>query len=505
MDQSQLNDETRFRFIADTVDDAISVRDIKGTLIYCNHAYIKLFGNIQTKADDDPFGHICLEDRERVRNTFNQVIQQNYTDNITYRAILPDGKTHSLEAHGVPILNETTQILEVVFVTRDLTRQQQIADAQYRYNRELKQHVDELAALNEIATQIYRCNSVNDLRKVIIKDAKKLFLAAGSGGIYVFNSELNQFCEFLSWGKPSQRENFFSKQHCQAVPREDGMYVIDDLDPNTALLCKHVGDIQYPYICIHRRGRGDIDLLLHFELQNGIDELLSDEDKHRFIRSQTEIATAIANHAALAIENLGQKDQLRKAAELDELTGLFNRHYLVTTLKREVLRAARTQTILGVIMADIDHFKKINDSFNHSGGDYVLREVGIYLRSKIRQTDIACRYGGEEFMLIMPDTTPKGLMERAEALQKGIKELDLNYNGRPIDLTLSLGVAMMAGKDAIAPDNVIRLGDSAQFVAEEKAEELTQAADQALYLAKEQGRDRVVYWNDVRTTILEAK
>ena len=495
MNLSSPNSQTRFRFIADTVDDAISVRDINGARIYCNNAYIKLFGDMPDKIDNDPFGHICMEDRERVRQVFNRVIEKGCTESITYQSVLSDGKMHRLQSQGAPILNETTQVIEVVIVTRDLTQQEQEAYAQRRFNQELQQRVNEMSLINKMASQLYRCDTVEDVRKVLIKFANNLF-SGRSGAIYIFDSKTDQFSEFLSWGKPRQCEKTFLKNQCRAVSEDDGSYVVADPESSTTLFCSHVDDAKFPYICIHRRGRGDIDLILHVEIPTTFDELNNNENKHRLISAQTEISVATARHAALAIENLSQKYELRKAAEVDELTGLFNRHYLVSTLKREILRAARNNSVLGVIMGDIDFFKKINDSYTHSGGDYVLKEVSRFLRSNIRQTDIACRYGGEEFMLIMPDSSYEGLIARGETLRQGVKDLSLEHFGKPIHVTVSLGIAMMAGCDAIKSENFIQLGDSAQFVAEEKAEELTQAADKALYQAKNDGRDRVVMWKN---------
>jgi diguanylate cyclase (GGDEF)-like protein/PAS domain S-box-containing protein len=493
METHNTNDQARFRLISDTVDEAISVCNPDGCRVYNNRAYQVLFGCDEPRPSQDPFDHVSLDDRDRIRTFFYEVVQDRNPGQIIYKAVLPDGKMPLLESRVAPLLNDIGEVIEVLFITRDLTKQQKIDGAQLRHNRELELRISEMSLLNAMATQIYRCNSVNELRKVLKNDAWKLFSSC-SGAMYIFNTDLNQFGEFLEWGDASSREKYFSNDQCWSIRNDNGVHVVENPDPDIALLCSHVSETKHPYICIHMRGKGDINLLLHLELSSSLEELPSDEEMRRSMRALQEVATAVARHSALAIENLSQKDDLRKAAELDELTGLFNRHYLASTLKREVLRAARSKTIIGVIMVDVDNFKKINDSYTHSGGDYVLREVGHFLRKNVRETDIPCRYGGEEFMLIMPDATYGGLKDRAEAIREGVKELSLEFYGRPVKLTLSLGVAMMAGQDAIAPDHVIRLAESAQFVAEEKAEEITQAADTALYNAKRNGRDRVEFW-----------
>lgn len=165
--------------------------------------------------------------------------------------------------------------------------------------------------------------------------------------------------------------------------------------------------------------------------------------------------------------------QLRDRAVRDALTGVHNRGYLEESLAREEARARRSGQPLGVVMIDIDHFKRCNDAYGHAAGDAVLRAVGQYVMSLTRGEDIFCRYGGEEFVLIMVDTTARAVWERAEALRAGIQELAIEHEGRTLHVTFSIGVAMI-------PDHA-RDGQSA-----------LKAADAALYRAKQGGRNRVV-------------
>ena len=159
---------------------------------------------------------------------------------------------------------------------------------------------------------------------------------------------------------------------------------------------------------------------------------------------------------------------LQELSVRDYLTNLFNRRYLEESLERETQRAARKQGSLGIIMLDVDHFKHINDNLGHATGDTVLREVGKFLANQIRQSDIACRYGGDEFALILPDTSLEVTMERAEQLKNGIKNLNL-----PVVVTFSLGISVF-------PDD----GSD--------GETLLKSADIALYRAKHHGGNRVI-------------
>jgi len=165
---------------------------------------------------------------------------------------------------------------------------------------------------------------------------------------------------------------------------------------------------------------------------------------------------------------------LQEQAITDPLTGLLNRRYLREYLPRELTRVRRNGASLAVIMIDIDYFKRINDTFGHEAGDLVLRELGALLRSHIRASDLACRFGGEEFALVLPDASLEGAMQKAEAIRASVKGLDLKCRDQPLGrITASLGVALFPG----------HAGD---------ADSLMRVADEALYHAKGGGRDRVV-------------
>lgn len=171
---------------------------------------------------------------------------------------------------------------------------------------------------------------------------------------------------------------------------------------------------------------------------------------------------------------LQSEAQLRDLSIRDHLTTLFNRRYLDETLEREIQRATRRQVQLGIIMLDIDHFKRVNDKLGHAAGDMVLMELGKLLNKNIRLDDIACRFGGEEFVLVLPETSLDVTRERAERLRKEVKQLRLEYQHHSLEnITVSLGVAVF-------PDH----GSTGEAV--------LKSADAALYRAKHEGRDRVV-------------
>ncbi|HEY1456142.1 MAG TPA: diguanylate cyclase [Candidatus Dormibacteraeota bacterium] len=177
------------------------------------------------------------------------------------------------------------------------------------------------------------------------------------------------------------------------------------------------------------------------------------------------------------VELRAANERLATEAVSDPLTGLYNRRYLADFVERELSRTRRSANKIVFVMLDVDHFKRVNDTFGHDAGDEVLRAMSTFLRSQIRQEDLAFRYGGEEFLLVLPCTSLEGVAKRVEQIRDQIKSVTIKHRNKPLwPVTLSLGVAVF-------PDH----GDSAEAVIE--------CADNALYDAKEGGRDRIVYYD----------
>jgi diguanylate cyclase (GGDEF)-like protein len=171
--------------------------------------------------------------------------------------------------------------------------------------------------------------------------------------------------------------------------------------------------------------------------------------------------------------NLRLQKTLRVQAVRDPLTRLFNRRYLEETFERELRRAERRRKPLGVIMLDLDHFKAFNDTFGHAAGDALLRIFGQFLVSRSRREDVACRYGGEEFVLIFPDAPLDTTIRRAGQLREEAKSLQVQHHGHPLgNVTISVGIAAYPEHGSTTAT-------------------LLRAADEALYRAKTEGRDRV--------------
>ena len=275
----------------------------------------------------------------------------------------------------------------------------------------------------------------------------------------------------MAWGETLRSEEFFTQEECQAL-RNGQIFQMNDLQ--TMPICQHVqqkvkemgNKIPLPagYICAPLLTKGKATGIIYLETVQGSGPL----------SAKKPLVDAMSEQIMLALTNLNLQEILRGQSVRDSLTGLFNRRYMDESFGREISRAERIGSALGIIMFDIDHFKNFNDTLGHDAGDAILRELGTFLLEQFRSEDIVCRFGGEEFIVILPGASLDNTRKRAKSLRKAVKQLDAYHHGTLLNkITLSIGVASF-------PDHG------------EDAEALLRAVDQALYRAKNEGRDRVV-------------
>ena len=182
--------------------------------------------------------------------------------------------------------------------------------------------------------------------------------------------------------------------------------------------------------------------------------------------SERRLAAVLAEQVGLALGNLKLRESLKNQSICDPLTGLSNRRYMEESLEREFSRASRSKSVLAIVMMDLDHFKRFNDTFGHQAGDSLLRAFGDLLKRSTRGQDIACRYGGEEFALMLTDSSLEGALKRAETLRQQVKQLSVEYAGQLLGaVSISMGIALY-------PDHGATMA------------EVLRASDQALYCAK---------------------
>jgi diguanylate cyclase (GGDEF)-like protein len=329
--------------------------------------------------------------------------------------------------------------------------------------QELKGSAHINGQLSKMTSLLHACFTLDEANKIISHFAQQLF-PDQTGELYAFRSSRNLLELSAIWGEVEGHDSMFAPQDCWAL-RQGQVYEVSD--PQQSVLCMHVKHAN-PYLCLPMMAHGEVLALLHVCLDPDTDGTKALSETRR------SLLKVFTEQIALALSNLKLRDSLRQQSIRDPLTGLFNRRYLEESLLLEIQRAKRSNSPFSILMIDLDHFKRFNDTHGHEAGDIVLQTLGRFLQRHIRGGDIACRYGGEEFTLVLPGTTLELAQQRAEELCAGIRSLHVEFNGSSLGpLSFSVGIATF-------PNH----GDGVELV--------LQAADMALYQAKNEGRDRVV-------------
>ncbi len=349
-------------------------------------------------------------------------------------------------------------------------------------NDQLQERAAELFRRNQEITLFSKMNDFlqtstteAEAYSVITNVVTELF-PGDSGAVFVLNAARNMLEAAAVWGPLAPANVIFPPNECWAHRRGQAHFVFNHERP-----CAHVGDDSHMYVCLPLLAQGETLGVLHI-LDGAVKTSKADEAR---MEEKSRLAKILADNIGLGIANLKMREAMHNLSIRDPLTDLFNRRYMEEALAQEMHRTRRNNAQLAVIMIDIDHFKKFNDNSGHDAGDAVLRTLGDFLKKHVRGSDIACRYGGEEFILVLSPSTTEGARLRAEKIREGAKLLGVTHAAQDLGaITLSLGVAMFPSHAA-------------------EAAGLMKSADVALYEAKRNGRDRVVLCpdNPAQTTV----
>lgn len=334
----------------------------------------------------------------------------------------------------------------------------------------LEQHNGQMSLLNTMGDMLQACRSVSETYSVITDALSQLL--PGESGFLALLEPGGLFRVMASWGDHSLAiGTLFASDDCWGLRR---FRIHENTSGSNEALCTHARDLNAKagirHVCIPLATQGDPLGLLYLNdvpVGGSDDEPDLENERRWLIHSASE-------HISLSIANLKLQEYLRQQSICDTLTGLYNRRHMEDSLQHEVARANRSGSPFAVIMLDVDHFKKFNDSYGHQAGDALLAGMGKFLLEHVRGEDIACRYGGEEFILILPGADAHSAAMRAEQIRSGV-EISFKVpheTGFLPQVTISLGVASYPQQAASASDAV-------------------KAADAALYHSKKNGRNRV--------------
>lgn len=391
-----------------------------------------------------------------------------------------DGKKIWVEQRHWLVWNKQGEVVAIEGITRDITARKHTEeilrkskDALLETHKQLNMWVTELQQHNMDATMLHgmgeflqRCESVDDVYKVVARFAVRIFYGM-QGALYMLNPAQAIFEHVVSWGDNQSRpiQQSFDTDACQAVMNKR-LFVNRDI--SAWQYCSHTDATSIAaHVCVPLIIDNEVSGTLYLQSH----EVMNDHDHDRI----SWLAVMIARHTSLILANLHVRQKLYNQSIRDPLTNLFNRRYMSEMLEREIGKATRHQESIGVMMIDVDYFKDYNDTYGHDAGDEVLRKIGIFLQAFIRAEDIACRYGGEEFTLILPGASLDNTIRRAEELRASIERLPISQHSNDMfqTVTISIGVASF-------PCHGVAI------------HKIIDAADKALYRAKDQGRNCVV-------------
>ncbi|HEY0524218.1 MAG TPA: diguanylate cyclase [Stellaceae bacterium] len=384
--------------------------------------------------------------------------------------------THPIELHGGR--NELSTVASAFnHMTSLLSAEQENRRAAEmeieRSNGDLRRHAAELEArtrtidvLARAAHRLQGCRTEEEFAEVVRCFAPQV-LPSASGALYLLSNSRSVLHRVAAWGDPAGSQPEFAPTSCWGLRRGQPHHV-DESDMD--VVCPHIGVASgRTYRCIPLIAQGETVGLLYLENASAAAATAGAEGS----TVNPQDIEVLSENIALALVNLRLRDTLRNQSIRDPLTGLFNRRYLEEAFDLDLARAARSGTPLSVLMLDVDHFKRFNDTFGHEAGDTVLKQIGRIFSVNVRRGDVACRYGGEEFTILMPGAGAAEARQRAEHIAEAVRSLALSHEGRALGpITISVGVAT-------APHD----GSTADM--------LLAAADSALYAAKRNGRDRI--------------
>jgi diguanylate cyclase (GGDEF)-like protein len=337
-------------------------------------------------------------------------------------------------------------------------------------NRALRKSLDDsqrlgksLRELSELGEMLQGCRSLDEAVAGLNISLPRL-LPASSGSIHMINASQNLIEAIAHWGSADDSTaSIFGPDDCWAL-RRGHAYPLAGTTP--AFACRHLQESkeshpEHSHLCVPMIAQGEI---------LGVISVTSERDIRDAERSNM---VAACDSISMALANLKLQETLRTQSLRDPLTGLFNRRYLEASFEREIQRAERRKIPLSVLMLDVDHFKRFNDGFGHDAGDTLLAHFGALLARVVRTEDVTCRYGGEEFTVLMPEADTELARTRAEEICAAVRAMNVEHRNISLGkITVSIGVATYK-EHGRTP------------------EELMRNADNALYLAKNSGRDQV--------------
>jgi diguanylate cyclase (GGDEF)-like protein/PAS domain S-box-containing protein len=462
--------ELRFRQVTDHIREVFFLCDPElTTMYYVSPAYEEVWGRSCKSLYDDPksFGDSMHE--EDRGPTFQKIAPHGtiVPNDTEYRIVRPDGTMRWIRARAFPIHNEVGDAYRYAGIAEDITASKSAAEVVQVQSHALEVSNRRLSLLGEMTSLLQTVVRIEEAGAIVGGYMSQFNMGSG-GALYLFRESRNSLDLLAHWGDLKLAERLLPDE-CWALRRGQPNRTSSD---QPELRCKHARQVEgdAEYLCLPMMAEGGALGLLHVVFTDETQSVRDDDSL---------FALRMSEQLGLALANFRLREQLRLQAMQDSLTGLFNRRFLEVSLKREFARGEREKNCVAVAMLDIDHFKRYNDVHGHEAGDAVLRGFGELLIQNCRAVDLPCRFGGEEFAVVLPGATRESVAVWAERILKRVRALRVVEGGEALPaLTVSIGIAFYPehGKETV---------------------DVIHAADEALYAAKGAGRDRCVFSAEV--------
>jgi diguanylate cyclase (GGDEF)-like protein/PAS domain S-box-containing protein len=467
-----------FSAMMDSTSDYIYFKDQESRFILVNRSWAAQFDKIKAPAEAIGKTDFDFFSEEHARQTFRDeehiIASGKPMIGVEEKITWPDGRETWVSSSKFPLRTGEGRIIGTYGISREITERKNLEDANLMASEKLSVMVNwlegrnrEISVLSEMGNALDACRSPEEAYPIISTQMNRL-IPVDAGKLYLFRKDRRMLECVASWGTDPGPVDSFLPDECRGIQSRQVFTMASAIQSESG--CHHLtwkpGE-DLIYSCSPLLSRGEMIGVLHLrgKRKEGM-ETLPD--------LKQQLAVMASDHIALALANLNLQETLRVQSIRDALTGLFNRRYLEESLLLEITDTHDRGSTLGVIMLDVDRLKQINDTHGHEAGDAVLQTMGQWLQTNIRTGDISCRYGGDEFVLILPNATLDATTQRANQICEGIRRLTFNYQAESLGLmSVSVGVA------AFPQHGTTR-------------DTLLAAVDKALYQAKVQGRDRVV-------------
>jgi diguanylate cyclase (GGDEF)-like protein/PAS domain S-box-containing protein len=462
--------EERYRLLFERNPAGMYRSTLDGQLLDCNEAFIRMFAYPDRESMLSlPVGDLYADpaDREWLLARF---LDDQAPQNVEVRFRRRDGEAFwgLLRGPGGSPTRARDGSTVIEGTILDISDRRRAEEA-------LRDRERELMLLSELGSLLQTCDSVDEAHVVISRQGRRLF-PQHAGTVYLISPSRTDLDAVASWGDgeaaatttAADAADLFRPEDCWAlrVGREH-FYA----DPVNDLRCRHLaGPGPVVSLCVPLVALGETLGVLHLREPAGAS---SPGAPGAPTKARRQLAATVAEQLAMAVANLNLRETLRHQSIRDSLTGLYNRRYFQESLEREIRRAKRKGSSLAVMMLDVDRFKLFNDNFGHEAGDMLLRALADLLHRRVRGEDVACRYGGEELALILPEASLEATCARAEELRQAVRDLRPVYQESVLGgVTVSVGIAVYPEHGPTGDD-------------------LVRAADTALYHSKACGRDRI--------------